>query len=146
VINACVNDTNGNMRAVDDPSECREHEHSVTWNMSGPPGATGPRGPTGATGATGPTGPTGATGPTGGSTGPTGPTGPTGGCASDSDCDASQYCSGGSCVSDLDTSAPCDRTAQCASGCCCASPIFTEGPLCGATPAGCAGALQGVCT
>ena len=77
---ACVNDTNGNTRIVDDLSKCRQHEHSVEWSITGPTGETGPSGPTGASGATGPTGDTGATGETGpaGETGPTGPTGDTG--------------------------------------------------------------------
>ena len=83
VIFACVNDTNGNMRNVDDPSECRRHEHSIEWNISGPTGASGPSGPSGLPGPAGPTGttgPDGATGPTGpsGPTGPTGETGPSG--------------------------------------------------------------------
>ncbi len=35
VINACVNDTNGNVRIVDDASQCRQHEHSTAWNSTG---------------------------------------------------------------------------------------------------------------
>lgn len=85
-LTACVNQTNGNMRLVGSPSDCRQHEFAVTWNAegqtgsTGPTGPTGPQGPTGATGATGPQGPTGAQGPTGpqGATGPSGPQGPPG--------------------------------------------------------------------
>src|SRR5262245_22625275 len=65
-IHACVDDTNGGVRIVDDPSECRQREHSIVWSISGPTGvgATGATGATGA-GSTGPAGPTGATGPAG---------------------------------------------------------------------------------
>jgi hypothetical protein len=95
VIHACVNDTNGEVRIVDDPSECREHEHSVVWSVSGPTGATGPKGATGATGPTGPTGaagPTGATGPAGSGTGGTPPPGGGTLCFQNGDC-ASGCCS-----------------------------------------------------
>src|SRR5262249_24192541 len=83
IIFACVNNTNGNMRNVNDPSQCRRHEHSVEWSIVGTTGASGPSGPcgspgpSGATGASGPTGETGPMGPTE-ETGPTGPTGETG--------------------------------------------------------------------
>jgi hypothetical protein len=80
IIFACVNKTNGNMRYVSDPSECRRPEYSIEWNIVGPTGASGPSGPSGETGAAGPTGETGATGATGetGAAGPTGETGATG--------------------------------------------------------------------
>jgi Collagen triple helix repeat (20 copies) len=86
VIHACVNMNNGQVRIVGATESCRVPEAAVTWNVTGPSGATGPTGaagatgPAGAVGATGPTGAAGATGPTGaaGATGPTGATGATG--------------------------------------------------------------------
>lgn len=86
VIQACQNKTNGALRVVDGPGECRNSETALRWNVQGPkgePGDRGPAGATGATGATGPAGPTGAAGPAGpagpqGETGPTGPAGPQG--------------------------------------------------------------------
>jgi len=76
-IQACRNDTNGNLRQVSAPSDCKQHEISVSWNIVGPIGPTGPQGPIGPTGPMGPQGPTGATGPVG-PTGPSGPAGPVG--------------------------------------------------------------------
>lgn len=86
VINACFNDTNGNVRIVDDPSSCREHEVAISWNQQGapgppgpqgPPGPAGPQGPVGADGAPGAQGPAGPPGPAG-AAGPPGPAGPAG--------------------------------------------------------------------
>jgi collagen triple helix repeat protein len=59
---------------------CRSHDTLISWNQTGPVGATGARG---AKGDSGPTGPQGATGDTGaqglkGDTGPAGPSGPMG--------------------------------------------------------------------
>jgi hypothetical protein len=110
VVHACVNDTNGNMRNVEDPSECREHEHSISWSMSGADGATGPTGPTGPTGATGPTGQSGI-----GEGSP---------CAGDGDCPATQHCAAGVCTADQYNGSQCGRSAQCLDGCCCAFSIF----------------------
>ena len=59
VLEACVNPGNGNMRLVDSSTACHNNESRVSWDITGPAGATGPAGPTGATGATGPTGPPG---------------------------------------------------------------------------------------
>jgi hypothetical protein len=53
VIQACVNDTNGNVRIVSGPGQCRQHENPLSWNMQGPPGETGPMGPAGAQGPPG---------------------------------------------------------------------------------------------
>ena len=83
VIHGCYNHTNGNLRVVSNASSCRHPELALSWNQTGPQGATGPQGPvgpTGAQGATGPAGPQGATGPAGpqGATGATGPQGPAG--------------------------------------------------------------------
>jgi hypothetical protein len=96
-IQACEK-SNGDIRIVSGPSDCKANEQLLTWNVegaagpAGPPGpagpkgdtgAAGPPGPAGAAGATGPIGPTGPAGPTGpkgdtGATGATGPAGPTG--------------------------------------------------------------------
>lgn len=73
-INACFNDTNGNVRIVDDPSSCRQHEVAISWNQQGTPGPAGPPGPPGPAGPQGPAGPAGAQGPSG-ATGPQGPAG-----------------------------------------------------------------------
>jgi hypothetical protein len=79
VIIACVNPA-GLLRIVSTASACRPPEVPLTWNQTGPTGATGPAGPTGATGVAGPIGPTGVAGPAGptGATGVAGPAGPTG--------------------------------------------------------------------
>ncbi len=53
VIQACVNNTNGNVRIVSGSDECRQPEHPLSWNIQGPPGPTGPIGPTGPTGPPG---------------------------------------------------------------------------------------------
>ncbi len=66
VLEACVNPGNGNMRLVDSSTACHNNESRVSWDITGPAGATGPAGPTGATGATGATGPTGPPGPSSG--------------------------------------------------------------------------------
>lgn len=62
VIEACVNKTNGDVRVVSDPSQCRTSERSVHWNVVGP---QGPKGDTGDTGPQGPKGDKGDTGPAG---------------------------------------------------------------------------------
>ena len=79
-IQACRDATNGNLRQVSAPSDCRRNEVPVSWNIVGPMGPQGPRGSVGATGPMGPVGLTGATGPMGatGSIGPAGPVGPAG--------------------------------------------------------------------
>src|SRR5712692_4547638 len=66
VLEACVNPGNGNMRLVDSSTACHNNESRVSWDITGPAGATGPAGPTGATGATGATGPAGPPGPSSG--------------------------------------------------------------------------------
>ena len=62
-IYACYNQTNGNVRIVTGPSDCRNADISIWWNQTGPAGAAGPAGVAGATGATGAAGSSGATGP-----------------------------------------------------------------------------------
>jgi hypothetical protein len=81
-IQACEK-SNGAIRIVGGPSDCKSSEQFLTWNVEGPAGPAGPpgsAGPKGDTGATGPAGPTGAAGPKGdtGATGATGATGPKG--------------------------------------------------------------------
>jgi hypothetical protein len=49
-IQACYNDTNGNLRLVGSPSDCRNHETAISWNMAGPPGPPGSPGPAGSPG------------------------------------------------------------------------------------------------
>jgi hypothetical protein len=41
-IQACYNDTNGNLRLVSSPSDCRNRENPVSWNVAGAPGPAGP--------------------------------------------------------------------------------------------------------
>jgi hypothetical protein len=85
-IQACYNNTNGQLRRVNSPSDCKNHETSISWNTAGLQGSAGPQGPAGPQGAPGPQGamgpqgapgPQGATGPQG-AAGPQGPAGPQG--------------------------------------------------------------------
>ncbi len=46
-IQACYNNTNGNLRRVNSASDCRYHETPISWNVAGP---AGPQGPAGAPG------------------------------------------------------------------------------------------------
>ncbi|MGE5180960.1 MAG: hypothetical protein ACM31C_02810 [Acidobacteriota bacterium] len=83
VIQACADTTNGELRLVTSPSDCRISEASVSWNVQGPAGPVGPQGPAGADGAPGAQGPVGPIGPQGpagadGAPGPAGPPGPQG--------------------------------------------------------------------
>ena len=55
-IQACYNDTNGNLRLVNSPSDCRNHENPISWNVAGAPGPPGPQGPAGPQGPQGPAG------------------------------------------------------------------------------------------
>lgn len=96
VIYGCVgNGPIGNLRVVDDPSQCKRFETAVQWNVVGPQGPKGDKGDTGDTGPVGPIGPAGAIGPQGpmgpvglqglaGSQVPAGPQGPAGVCDSSS--------------------------------------------------------------
>lgn len=70
-IQACREVSNGNLRQVSAPSDCRRNESPVSWNIVGPVGPEGPQGPIG------PIGPKGAIGPAG-PAGPAGPVGPAG--------------------------------------------------------------------
>lgn len=65
-IRACVNDRTGFVRIVDDPSQCREGEHALDWQVqgpTGPPGPIGPEGPQGEPGLPGTPDPAGPPGP-----------------------------------------------------------------------------------
>ena len=44
VIEGCYNKTNGNLRVVSSPTECRNGEASINWNQTGPQGEVGPSG------------------------------------------------------------------------------------------------------
>jgi hypothetical protein len=86
VIQGCY-DSGGNLKVqLAGQTSCDKGYTSLTWNQTGPQGATGLTGPAGAVGATGPQGPPGPTGDTGpagpagndGATGPQGPAGPAG--------------------------------------------------------------------
>ncbi len=72
VISACYQKAQGQLRVVPAGQKCRPSEKALSWNQTGPQGATGPQGPAGPQGPTGPAGPQGATGPAG----PQGPAGP----------------------------------------------------------------------
>jgi hypothetical protein len=66
VLQACANDTNGNLRLVgDSATDCRTHETGVSWNVvgpAGPPGADGKDGKDGVNGTNGADGKDGADG------------------------------------------------------------------------------------
>jgi hypothetical protein len=55
-IQACYNNTNGGLRRVNSPADCKNHETPISWNIAGP---AGPQGPAGAQGPIGPQGPAG---------------------------------------------------------------------------------------
>jgi hypothetical protein len=55
-IQACYDDTNGGLRRVNSPADCKNHETAISWNIAGP---AGPQGPAGAQGPAGPQGPPG---------------------------------------------------------------------------------------
>ena len=76
-INACVNNSSGELKIVGATATCGTNETLLTWNQQGPQGIQGPAGPKGDTGATGPAGTNGTNG-IDGATGPTGPKGDTG--------------------------------------------------------------------
>jgi hypothetical protein len=53
-IQACYNDTNGDLRRVNSPADCRKHETPISWSIvgpAGPQGLPGPQGPPGSSGA-----------------------------------------------------------------------------------------------
>jgi hypothetical protein len=64
-IQACYNNTNGALRRVNSPADCKTNETSISWNMAGPAGPAGAPGPVGPQGPVGPAGPQGPIGPAG---------------------------------------------------------------------------------
>lgn len=56
-IQACYNNTNGGLRRVNTPADCKNHETPINWNNAGPPGPQGPAGVQGPVGPQGPAGP-----------------------------------------------------------------------------------------
>jgi hypothetical protein len=52
-LQACANGTNGNLRLVSSPSDCRTNETAVSWNVVGPQGEQGPPGAAGKDGVDG---------------------------------------------------------------------------------------------
>ncbi len=78
-VHGCVN-PGGQIRIVNDPSECKKQETNLDWSITGPAGPAGPAGPMGPVGPMGPAGPMGPMGPVGpiGPAGPAGPVGPAG--------------------------------------------------------------------
>lgn len=53
VITACKSEANGQIRVVDNASQCRPQEVAITWNTEGPAGPPGPPGPPGPAGGGG---------------------------------------------------------------------------------------------
>ena len=64
-IHACMNPSDGTIRIVSDPANCRKNERLLSWNIMGPKGDKGDPGPAGPAGPEGPAGKDGATGPAG---------------------------------------------------------------------------------
>ena len=60
-IYACAKKSDGNLRLVNQPSDCKNDENAVSWNIVGPVGAQGVPGVQGAQGPAGPVGPPGPT-------------------------------------------------------------------------------------
>ncbi len=52
-IQACYNNTNGALRRVNSPADCKNHETAISWNIAGPAGPPGPAGPAGPPGPAG---------------------------------------------------------------------------------------------
>jgi hypothetical protein len=77
-VHGCVNDQSGTLRVVADPSDCRQAESALDWNVQG---VAGQDGADGQDGAQGPAGQDGAQGPAGqdGADGQDGAQGPAGG-------------------------------------------------------------------
>ena len=59
VIHACKNNHSGTLRVVDDASDCRASETTLSWNTEGPQGPPGEPGAPGEPGEPGPPGPPG---------------------------------------------------------------------------------------
>ena len=52
-IQACYDNTNGNLRRVKSASDCRYHETPISWSVAGPTGPQGAGGTSRATGTSG---------------------------------------------------------------------------------------------
>jgi hypothetical protein len=65
-ISGCYAKKDGALRVIDSGAVCKLGENALTWNQTGPQGATGPAGPQGPKGDTGPQGPQGPPGPSAG--------------------------------------------------------------------------------
>lgn len=78
VIYGCYNNTNGQLRVIDNSTtQCKQNETALNFNQTGPQGPQGPVGPVGPQGLQGIQGVPGPQGPQG-ETGPAGPQGPAG--------------------------------------------------------------------
>lgn len=80
---ACVNDSSGEIKIVQEGDQCKKNETLIQWNqigLQGPVGPQGEQGPVGPQGPQGEQGPVGTQGPQGeqGVVGPVGPQGPAG--------------------------------------------------------------------
>ena len=64
-IYGCYGNSNGQLRRVNSPAECKNNETALVWSIQGPKGDTGAPGPQGPQGIQGPKGDTGAQGPQG---------------------------------------------------------------------------------
>ena len=56
VITGCYQKVNGQLRIVNNASQCRPSEIAISWNILGPQGPAGPQGPEGPQGPSGPAG------------------------------------------------------------------------------------------
>jgi hypothetical protein len=59
---ACVNNSSGTIKMVNETTACKKHETRIEWNQQGPQGLPGPKGDPGADGPPGPQGEPGADG------------------------------------------------------------------------------------
>jgi hypothetical protein len=84
-IYACYHKTNGSLRKVSGPGQCKNPEMEISWSTGGLPGPQGPQGPAGPQGPQGPPGPQGPQGERGpaGSQGLQGEKGETGATGAD---------------------------------------------------------------
>ena len=71
---ACVNNSSGTIKIIDEDENCKNNETWISWNQKGPQGDPGEQGPQGEAGPAGPQGETGEQGPQG-EPGPIGPQG-----------------------------------------------------------------------
>ncbi len=116
-INGCYS-PGGQLKVLTpDQSKCPNGMTPISWNTTGPQGATGPAGPQGPQGPTGPAGPQGPQGATGpvGPQGPQGATGPAGtNVAAGQTCPSGQFVTGFSSAGDIVCAAPTTTTTAAA--------------------------------